>query len=313
MAALGQIVAGVAHEINNPLGVIQASANNTTQALQSAMTALPVFHHRLTIGEQEIFFDLITQVIQRQPLALLQADRSVKRQLMADLKACGIKDARNIADSLIDMGICEDFQFLLPLLKAEYGTWAIDLAYNLTCSLANNQMILGAVDRSSKIVFSLKNYSHFDQSGEKRLMNVIEGIDTTLAIYNGHLKRNIEVIRNYQSVPEFLGYPDELVQVWTNLIHNAIQAMPTGGTLTIAVEQQDGGIRVTITDTGAGIPAEVQQRIFDAFFTTKPAGEGSGLGLHISQKIIDKHQGQMKVESRPGHTQFSVWLPFEAV
>jgi signal transduction histidine kinase len=228
---------------------------------------------------------------------------------MADLKEQGVKDARNMADLLVDMGICENYEFLLPLLKGKHGAWAIELAYNLTCSLANNQMILGAVDRSSKIVFSLKSYSHFDHSGEKKLMNIAEGIDTTLAIYQSQLKRNIEVVRDYHSVPDILGYPDELVQVWTNMIHNAIQAMPTGGTLTIAVIQKDNGIEVTITDTGNGIPADVQQRIFDAFFTTKPAGEGSGLGLHISKKIVDKHHGRLKVESQPGHTQFGVWLP----
>ncbi|NER08570.1 MAG: GHKL domain-containing protein, partial [Okeania sp. SIO3C4] len=95
----------------------------------------------------------------------------------------------------------------------------------------------------------------------------------------------------------------------TNLVHNAIQAMESGGTLTIATRKQENGIQVSIQDTGAGIPPELQSKIFDAFFTTKSAGEGSGLGLHICQKIINKHQGKIEVDSKPGHTLFSIELP----
>ncbi|NJK52824.1 MAG: HAMP domain-containing histidine kinase [Leptolyngbyaceae cyanobacterium SU_3_3] len=186
-------------------------------------------------------------------------------------------------------------------------------AYNLTSSIANIQTILGSVERSSKIVFALRNYARFDHTGKRQLMRLVDGLETVLEIYHNQLKRNIRVVRNYQNIPNIWGYPDELIQVWTNLIHNAMQAMESGGTLTVAFCQRDNGVEVSITDTGTGISPEVQQKIFDAFFTTKLLGEGSGLGLYISQKIIDKHQGRMKVESQPGQTQFRVWLPIESV
>ena len=126
-------------------------------------------------------------------------------------------------------------------------------------------------------------------------------------------EESINLIRDYQDIPAILGYPDELIQIWTNLIHNAIQAMESGGTLIVATRQQENGIEVSVTDNGPGISIELVPKIFDAFFTTKPVGKGSGLGLNICQKIVDKHQGRIEVESRSGHTQFRVWLPVESV
>jgi signal transduction histidine kinase len=313
MAALGQLIAGVAHEINNPLGIIKASASNTEQALQEALAELPSLHQQLNPQERESFFKLIAQALDNQSLVASQGNRALKRQITAQLQEHDIQDARQIADLLMDMGIVKEFEFLLPLLKGNKGEWAMQLAYNLSSCFVNNQMILNAVERSSKIVFALKSYSHFDRSGKKQLLQVKEGLETTLAIYHNQLKRNINLIRDYQDVPDLWGYPDELIQIWTNLIFNAIQAMEGGGTLTVTIRRQEHGVEVSIADTGSGIPTEVQPKIFEAFFTTKSAGEGSGLGLYICQKIIDKHHGRMKVESQPGYTQFSVWLPVESI
>jgi signal transduction histidine kinase len=104
--------------------------------------------------------------------------------------------------------------------------------------------------------------------------------------------------------------PDELNQVWTNLVHNALQAMDHKGTLTVGLHRDGGDAVVSVADTGCGIPEDIRARIFDAFFTTKPAGEGTGLGLDIVRKIIDKHQGRIEVESEVGRgSTFTVRLP----
>jgi signal transduction histidine kinase len=120
-------------------------------------------------------------------------------------------------------------------------------------------------------------------------------------------------VKNYAEIPPILCYPDELNQVWTNLVHNALQAMDNRGTLTIGLTEYDRLVKISVTDSGKGIPEEIKAKIFDPFFTTKPAGEGSGLGLDIVKKIVEKHQGKIEVESIPGQTTFHVFLPIVTV
>ncbi|MEO0948456.1 MAG: ATP-binding protein, partial [Cyanobacteria bacterium J06641_5] len=140
---------------------------------------------------------------------------------------------------------------------------------------------------------------------------IVDGIETTLELYHNYIKKGIEVIRNYQDLPEIEGYPDELLQVWTNLIHNGVQAMEGRGTLTISTDTNSDRVTVVVQDSGAGIEPAVQDRIFDPFFTTKSQGQGSGLGLSIAKEIVEKHRGQITLSSQPGQTEFTVVLPLK--
>ncbi|MCU0535014.1 MAG: transporter substrate-binding domain-containing protein [Hydrococcus sp. Prado102] len=309
MAALGQLIAGVAHEINTPLGAIRSSIENIAGFLQENLTKLPQTFQSIPVEYQPCFVSLLNNSNSSTNLLTSKEKRKLKRQLNELLEDEEIGDAEDVSDILIDMGAYEQIDTILPMLKSPQGKEILMLAYELGTLKTSASIITTATDRAAKMVFALKNYSHHDYIGEKEVANILEGIETVLTLYHNKLKHGVEVIKTYGEIPSILCYADELNQVWTNLVHNALQAMNYRGTLTIDVQARSQHIVVSITDSGTGIPPEIASRIFEPFFTTKRAGEGSGLGLDIVKKIVDKHEGKIEVESVPGKTSFIVYLP----
>ena len=312
LAGLGQLIAGIAHEINTPLGTIKTAVGNMSRALNQALEQLPDFYQLFNASEQRQFFDLIELASNSSTLVTIRQKRTLKKSMVERLKLHDLQDADWIADRLIDIGIYGDeIEQFISLLKHDNCELILHLAYNLVRLPNNSSTIETAVERVTKIVVALKNYARYDNSDRSYQVEIVEGLETALELHHSQLKHNIEVIRNYQSIPAVWCFPDELIQVWTNLIHNAIQAMQGKGILTISTFQEANEVKVQIIDSGSGICEQIQAEIFNPFFTTKPIGQGNGLGLYICRKIIDKHEGRIELESQPGQTIFTVCLPIK--
>jgi two-component system, NtrC family, sensor kinase len=247
LATIGQLAAGVAHEINNPIGYIASNMQ--------------------VLGEYS--------------------------KNMIDL----VNALANILPEKVSRTLCDkyDFNYLkedVPLLikQSEEG-----------------------INRVVGIISDLKDFSYIEEA-EFILSDIHQGLQSTLNIVNNELKYKAEVIKRFGVLPEVECMPAQLNQVFMNLLVNAAQSMENKGTLTITTGYEDNWVWIAIDDTGKGISPEQQEKIFEPFYTTKPKGLGTGLGLSLSQSIIDKHGGCIKLKSEVGKGScFSIWLPVRQI
>lgn len=313
MALLGQLIGGIAHEINTPLGAIRSSASNLTGFLIQTLHELPAFFQQLSPDRYADFSALLKQSIQPMMNLSSREKRQAKRQLISQLQSEAIVNAERIADTLVDIGIHHEVDSWLPMLRQKDSETILNTVYRFSSLSKSLEIISIATERAAKVVSALKRYIYpADAQPEKVKTNIIQGIETILTLYQNQFKHGVEIVRKYEEcLPEIFCYPDELQQVWMNLIQNSVHAMNARGTIVIEVRQQGNSMLISLSDTGKGIPAPIQNKIFQNFFTTKSIGEGSGMGLFLVKEIVDKHQGKIEFESVPGQTTFRILLPIE--
>jgi signal transduction histidine kinase/ligand-binding sensor domain-containing protein len=312
MASLGQLVASVAHEINSPVGAVKGSGKIIADGFEQVLANIPILYPMLNDSERDLFRHLISQVRQDVSVQSTREQRAITRSLEMQLTELQVPDAARKAGILAQMRAHAHLHLYLPLLRHREADFILRTGHSIATIINNTNNINLAVERISKIVFALKTFSRLEGGDEMVSSDLRAGMETVLTIYQNQIKQGTELVQHYQEIAPLLCLPDQLNQVWSNLIHNALQAMHYRGTLTIGISRIGNEAVVAIGDTGCGIAAPIRERIFDAFFTTKPVGEGSGLGLDIVKKIIDKHHGRIEVHSEVGQgSTFVVYLPYQ--
>ena len=314
LAQLGTMAAGMAHELNNPASAVQRGSAQLAWAVKQILEIPTAFRQLGLDAVQMQELDRRLRDMSRRaqlPEPLDPLERSDREEIIEDwLEARKIENRAVQAPELAGMGYeIEDLEELEQSFPGPHLQAVVDLlcaayvAYKVLREIAQGSGQIAA------IVKAMKSYVYLDQAPVQDV-DIHEGLENTLVILKHKLKRGIRVHRDFAGeLPQVRAYGSELNQVWTNLIDNAVDAMEGQGDIRIRTRIEDSWVTVEVEDNGPGIPEELWPQIFTLFFTTKPVGQGSGQGLHISHNIVRRHGGFLEFRSQPGKTVFTVCIP----
>jgi len=307
LAVLGRMSAGVAHELNTPLAAIVSTSSNLKDSYQNLMGGMNTLLEAQDPESRELFRDLIHMASDQ------QASRREKLAFYDRLEEFGMaaEEAEIAADELRDMGVpLLDTSLARRIAQVKGGLAAVQAAYRFSLIGRTADLVRNAAERAALTVRAMKLWV-YDEHQERRRLSIREELETILTLYYNQTKRNVRILRKFSDEGWVDASPEHLNGVWVNLMNNALQAMQEcGGTLTLRIALRDDGfVEVSFEDTGCGIPEDIKDRIFTPFFTTKPKGAGTGIGLDLSKRIVESYGGSISFESGGGKTLFTVRLP----
>ena len=314
VSALGNLAAGIAHELNNPASAItRISYELANRLFLNIELTEKMIRQNIDADHIKYLRDKIESKDNSSKKKLSASQRIDKEdELMNWLEEKHLPADQQVVDTFTDVGFSgEDLEMLAGNVPNEDLVQILLWIENLLSSQRIIKDLGEASTRISNLVGAIKSHVHMDRTNEKQPTNIHKDIENTLTLLGYKLReKNISVKKSFcDDLAEVHAYVGELNQVWTNIIDNAIYAMDQGGELIIESTCDKKDVNVKIIDNGVGIPTEIISRVFDPFFTTKKVGEGTGIGLDLVQRIIKHHNGDIKVHSKPGRTEFLICIP----
>ena len=317
MMALGKLSAGLTHELNNPASAIVRGSASLLKHLQLVPE---VFKKVISIKMSDAQVDHVNNkmfsVLARKdkPVLTMMKRTALEDDMAECLIGHSVINSGEISENFIEFGFtCDDIHEIAAIVPLQYLSPMLNWINNNLVTEKMVNEIQESSQRIEKLVSAVKNFTHMDRGNDKEYFDIHSGIANTITMLAYKIKKgNVQLVEDYDtSLPPVKAYVGELNQVWTNLIDNALDAMEinTKGRLQIRTKKDREFVEVSVIDDGPGIPDEIKGRIFDPFFTTKEIGKGTGLGLDVVSRIVEQHQGSIKVNSVPGRTEFVVCFP----
>jgi len=317
LMALGKLSAGLAHELNNPASAARRTSDDLVRMLEELRLAdLDLCRHELTRDERAAVADFeLAAINENAPETRRALELNDREDAITDwLEARSISESWELSPVLAEANVTGEKLELISQKIPPAALRDVLVRVVLQISAARSaREIKTSVTRISELVGAIKEYSYMDQAAVQRI-DLHQGLDNTLLILKYKLKKkSVEVVREYdENLPSITAHGSMLNQVWTNLIDNAIDAMPaSGGRLRIRTRLEPEDILIEIRDNGKGIAPDDQPHIFEPFYTTKGVNEGTGLGLDAVSRIVRKHRGNIRFQTKPGDTCFEVRLPLQ--